>query len=132
MTAIEIKNLTKRYKDFTLDNLSLTLPMGCVMGLIGENGAGKTTTIKLITGLTSPDSGEIFVLGQNNQKNFSRVKEDIGVVLDEAYFPDAISAKLVNKIMKNTFAHWEEKTFFQLLDQFSLPTNKAFKDFCAE
>lgn len=48
MNALEIKNLTKSYPDFTLDNLNLTLPSGCIMGLVGENGAGKSTTIKLI------------------------------------------------------------------------------------
>jgi ABC-2 type transport system ATP-binding protein len=89
-----------------LDNINLTLPMGCVMGLIGENGAGKTTTIKLITGLTAPDAGDIYVLGQNNKKDFTKVKEDIGVVLDEAYFPEAINADQVNSIMKNTFKNW--------------------------
>jgi len=129
LTAIEIKNLTKRYKDFTLDNINLTLPTGCVMGLIGENGAGKTTTIKLISGLTAPDSGEIFVLGQNNKKNFKQVKEDIGVVLDEAYFPEAISAKQVSNIMKNTFRNWDETAFFSYLEKLSLPPKKAFKDF---
>ena len=46
--ALEIKNLTKTYESFKLDNLNLTLPKGCVLGLIGENGAGKSTTIKLI------------------------------------------------------------------------------------
>ena len=48
MNALEIRNLTKDYGEFTLDNLNLTLPCGCIMGLIGENGAGKSTTIKLI------------------------------------------------------------------------------------
>ena len=47
MNALEIRNLTKDYGEFTLDNLNLTLPCGCIMGLIGENGAGKSTTIKL-------------------------------------------------------------------------------------
>ena len=48
MNALEIRNLTKSYPGFTLDNINLTLPSGCIMGLIGENGAGKSTTIKLI------------------------------------------------------------------------------------
>lgn len=129
LTAIEIKNLTKSYKDFKLDNISLTLPMGCVMGLIGENGAGKTTTIKLITGLTAPDTGEIYVLGQNNKKGFTKVKENIGVVLDEAYFPEAINAKQVNNIMKSTFRNWDEKAYFRYIEKFSLPLKKPFKDF---
>jgi ABC-2 type transport system ATP-binding protein len=129
LTAIEIKNLTKRYKDFTLDNINLTLPTGCVMGLIGENGAGKTTTIKLITGLTSPDKGDITVLGQNNARDFSKIKEDLGVVLDEAYFPEAINANQVNSILKNTYKNWDEKAYFRYIEKFSLPPKKAFKDF---
>ena len=48
MNAIELRGLTKRYQDFTLDHVDLTLPSGCIMGLIGENGAGKSTTIQLI------------------------------------------------------------------------------------
>ena len=45
MNALEIKGLTKAYRDFRLDSLDLVLPSGCIMGLIGENGAGKSTTI---------------------------------------------------------------------------------------
>ena len=44
--AIEIRGLVKEYKDFKLDNVDLTLPGGCILGLIGENGAGKSTLIK--------------------------------------------------------------------------------------
>ena len=63
MNAIEIRGLTKVYKDFTLDNLNLTLPSGCILGLVGENGAGKTTTIRMLLGMTTPDSGTATVLG---------------------------------------------------------------------
>lgn len=48
MNALEIRDLCKSYPGFSLQNLNLTLPQGCIMGLIGENGAGKSTTIKLI------------------------------------------------------------------------------------
>ena len=64
MNAIEIKHLTKNYSGFSLENLNLTLPRGCIMGLVGENGAGKSTTIRMILGLTRPDSGEITVFGK--------------------------------------------------------------------
>ena len=64
MNALEIKNLTKHYGDFTLDNLNLTLPSGCIMGLIGENGAGKSTTIKLILDMIRRDEGTITLLGR--------------------------------------------------------------------
>ena len=59
MNAIEINNLTKEYKDFKLDDISLTLPSGYIMGLIGENGAGKSTTIKLLLNAINADKGEI-------------------------------------------------------------------------
>ena len=62
MNALEIKNLTKSYPGFVLDNLNLTLPKGCIMGLIGKNGAGKTTTIKLILDMIHKDSGNITIL----------------------------------------------------------------------
>ena len=61
MNAIEIKNISKHYRGFSLENLSLTLPSGCIMGLVGENGAGKSTTIRLILDMTRPDGGEITV-----------------------------------------------------------------------
>lgn len=61
--ALYLENVTKRYRDYTLDHVGFTLPSGCIMGLIGENGAGKSTTIKAITGAVRPDEGIIRVLG---------------------------------------------------------------------
>ena len=69
MNALEIKNLAKTYQDFRLENLTLTLPTGCIMGLIGENGAGKSTTIKLILNMIHKESGSITILGKDNQEN---------------------------------------------------------------
>ena len=83
MNALEIRNLTKSYPGFTLDNLNLMLPSGCIMGLIGENGAGKSTTIKLILDMIHKDSGSITILGKDNGDNIELTKEDIGVVMDE-------------------------------------------------
>ena len=88
MNAIEIRDLTKKFKGFSLDNLSLTLPSGCIMGLIGENGAGKSTTIKSILGMIRPDSGEVKVLGQDLTAD---LKNDIGIVLDEVGLPESIN-----------------------------------------
>lgn len=129
MNAIEVKNLTKKYTDFTLDNVSFTLPMGCIMGLIGENGAGKSTTIKLLLDAITRDSGEVFILGKSNKDNFKETKEDIGVVLDEAHFPESINPKQVNAIMKNTYKNWNENIFFNYMKKFDLPLKKSFKDF---
>ena len=62
--ALEIRGLTRKYEGFALDSVNLTLPRGCVMGLIGENGAGKSTFIKVITGVHAPDEGEIILKGE--------------------------------------------------------------------
>ena len=87
MNALEIKNLTKTFPGFTLDNLNLTLPSGCVMGLIGENGAGKSTTIRLILDMLHSDSGTVTILGRDNRENIRLTKEEVGVVLDEVGLP---------------------------------------------
>lgn len=129
MNALEIRNLTKSFKDFHLDNLNLTLPSGCIMGLIGENGAGKSTTIKLILDIIHKDSGSIKILGEANEKNIKLSKEDIGVVMDEVGLPECLTAKQVGKVMKHTFKNWDQDEYDHLLTKFSIPDKKQFKDF---
>jgi len=129
MNALEITNLSKSYKDFALQNINITLPKGCIIGFIGENGAGKSTTIKLILDLIGRDSGDIKVLGQDNRTAASWMKEHIGVVLDEACFPEGLQAKDVNLIMKSMYKTWDEQKFVALLSKFSLPKDKIVKDY---
>ena len=129
MNALEIKNLTKSYRDFTLDNLNLTLPNGCILGLIGENGAGKSTTIKLILDIIHKDSGTITLLGHDSEHIPLQAKEDIGVVLDEVGFPECLTAKQADNIMKYTFSCWDSAMYRQLLVKLSIPENKPFSDF---
>lgn len=128
MNALEIKNVTKKYKGFTLDNINFTLPSGCIMGLIGENGAGKSTLIKAILGMIKYD-GTISVLGAEGKAELLKAKQDIGVVLDQSYFPDGINVKQVSSIMKRTYENWDENEFFGYTDKFSLPLDRAFKDY---
>ena len=126
MNALEIKNLCKTYPGFFLDHLNLTLPSGCIFGLIGENGAGKSTTIKLILDLIRLDSGSITLLGTEHTR-LSR--EDIGVVLDEVGIPECLTASQVGKVMKNLFKNWDSARYSELLVQFSIPDGKIFKEF---
>ncbi len=129
MNALEIKNLTKSYGNFQLDHLSLTLPSGCIMGLIGENGAGKSTTIRLILNMIHKDGGSITILGKDNQDKIELTKQDIGVVMDEVGIPECLTVQQVGKIMKYTFQNWEEDTFSDLVHRLSLPEGKQFKNF---
>ena len=130
LNAIEIKGLVKEYPGFRLGSLDLTLPTGSIMGLVGENGAGKSTTIKLIMNAVRKDSGTVSVLDTDNQSAaFNMTKEDIGVVLDEAYYPEILNANDVGRIMASTYHQWEQETYEGYLQRFGLPQDKAFKDF---
>ena len=129
MNALEINNLCKSFSGFSLDNISLTLPSGCIMGLVGENGAGKTTTIKLILDIIHKDSGVITVLGKDNGENIALTKEDVGVVMDEAGIPECLTTAQVGRVMKHTFRNWNEAEYSRLVKKLSLPENKQFKDF---
>ncbi len=129
MNALEIQNLRKAYDGFLLDDISLTLPSGCIMGLIGENGAGKSTTIKLILDMIHKDGGSIRIFEKDTEESIMLLKEDIGVVLDDVGMPECLNAKQIGKIMKNTFQNWDEEQYSRLLSKFSLPTDKEFKDF---
>ena len=130
MNAIEIKGLTKRYKDFALEGLDLTLPMGCVLGLVGANGAGKSTTIRLIMDAMERDGGTVEVLGVDNKsQEFQKVKEEVGVVLDETCVPEFITARQLGKIMADTYRNWEQDAYERWLDKFQLPGNKEFKEY---
>lgn len=129
MNAIEIKDLCKTYPGFSLDHVNLTLPCGCIMGLVGENGAGKSTTIRLILDMIARDSGTITLLGKDNRENIRLLKEDIGVVLDEVGIPACLNPKQVGKIMANTFRNWEQAVYDSLLEKLAVPQEKPFKDF---
>ena len=129
MNALEIRHLTKRFPGFVLDDLSLSLPEGCIMGLIGENGAGKSTTIKLILDLLHKDAGTITILGKDQQDDLRLTKEDIGVVMDEVGIPWCMTAKQVGKIMNYTYKNWDDAVYEGLLDKLAIPRSKPFKDF---
>lgn len=129
MNAIEIRDLYKNYGDFQLDHVNLTLPEGCVMGLIGENGAGKSTTIHLILEAIRPDSGEILLYGEPIGSAFPALKEEIGVVLDESCFPEMLNLRDIDSIMRTVFKNWSTETFFGYTTRFGLPEKKKFKDY---
>jgi len=126
--AIEIKDLKKNYSNFNLEMKELKIPEGLIVGLIGENGAGKTTLIKLILNIIHKDAGTIKILDQDYQKEEQRIKEDIGVVLDDMFFPEILNAKDINIIMKDIFKNWDSEMFFQYLKDFGILPNKQIKE----
>ncbi len=125
---IEIKNLKKKYDDkFELGEIDITIPKGVIVGLIGENGSGKTTLIKLMLNIIKSDNGEIKIFGKDNKRKEKEIKEDIGVVLDNMFFPELLNAKDINNSMKDIYKNWDSKLYFSYLKEFDLPDNKSLK-----
>lgn len=129
MNALEIRGLTKRRGDFVLRGLELTLPAGCIMGLIGENGAGKSTTIRLILNGLRRDGGTIAVYGKDNRALTALEREDIGVVLDEVGLPEYLTAAQIGCMMAGIFTRWQPEVYRDYLRRLALPEDKPFKDF---
>ena len=129
MNALELRGLTKHYKDFTLGPLDLTLPGGTICGLIGENGAGKSTTIRLILDMVQRDGGTVTILGRDNRTASVRTKEEIGVVLGSEGIPLCLNAVEVGKVMAGIYHNWDAAAYTELCQKFGLPDKKQYKDY---
>ena len=128
--ALELRHVSRRLGDFELRDVNLTLPTGCILGLVGENGAGKSTTIRLLTGELRPDGGTVLVLdAEPSSPDFRSVKERLGVVLDDAWFPEILNARQVGTMMAMTYESWDAELYESYLARFALPREKNFKDY---
>ena len=128
--ALELRHVSRRLGDFELRDVNLTLPKGCILGLVGENGAGKSTTIRLLTGELRPDSGTVSVLdAEPGGPDFRAVKERLGVVLDDAWIPEILNARQVGTMMAMTYESWDAELYESYLARFALPREKNFKDY---
>lgn len=126
---LEVRNLCKAYEDFSLDNVSFSLPYGKIIGLIGENGAGKSTVIKCILNIIHKQSGEIKIFGEDIEKNAVDIKQRIGVVFNESRIPKQLNPNQVEKIASNIFKTWDTEKYHRCLKDFGLSEKKKYKDF---
>lgn len=125
--SIEIKDLEKKYSDFTLKVNELKVPSGAVIGLIGENGAGKTTLIKSILNIIKKDNGKIKIFNKDSEEQELQIKDDIGVVLDNTFFPELLNSKNIDSIMKDIYRNWDTKLFYNYLKKFGIKDNQILK-----
>lgn len=125
MNVIELRNLTKKYPQFTVDNVSLDVKKGYITGLIGPNGVGKSTLIKMMLGMIRPDSGSVTILGCDMPKQEIDIKQRIGIVSDECFYYEHLKIRDMKKMIAPFYKKWNEKKFNNYLEQFELsPTNK--------
>ena len=121
--AIELSGLTKRYADFALGPVNLTLPGGAILGLVGENGAGRTTLIKTMLGVARPDGGTVRLLGQEAEQ----AKADIGVVLEDCFFYEGLHPRDVGRVLGGVYPTWDGALFESYLNQFGLADKKSIR-----
>ena len=126
MNAIEVNGISRAYPGFLLDHISFSLPTGTILGLVGENGAGKSTLMKLILGMIRADSGSVSVLGYNDLRANPKIREDLGVVMDESCFPAVMKAAEIGTMLSMFYRNWDERDFEHLLAMLGIPKDKMF------
>lgn len=127
MNAMKLKNVTKTYSNFKLGPINLNIPSGTIVGLIGENGAGKTTLLKSILNIIKIENGSIQIFNKDYQKDENAIKEDIGIVLDNMFFPELLTAKDIDCVMKDIYQKWDSSLYQKYLMDFKIPMNKQIK-----
>ena len=127
MNSIEIRNLQKNYKNFSLTIDNLHIPEGYITGFIGPNGSGKTTTIKSLLGMVKPDSGEIKILNANINKD-TKTKENIAYVGDESGFLEESKISNLHKIISKFYSNWDEELYKKYINKFQINESKLYKD----
>ncbi len=125
--ALEIKDLQKDYKGFSLRDVSFALPQGTIMGLVGPNGAGKTTIIKLILNVVRRRSGKIRVFGLDNLTHERAIKARIGFVHETPSFVEDVPIKNIAAAVAPFYRKWDQNLFASLISEFGLPLQKKFK-----
>lgn len=125
---IVLEQVKKNYQNFTLD-CSLTVPEGCVTGLVGRNGAGKSTTFKAVLGLIGIDGGSARVFGKPAAELTKADRELMGVVLSNAGFSEYLKVKDLAPVLRNMYHSFDEAGFFEKCGRLRIPLDKQMKDF---
>ena len=132
MNAIlEVQGLTKQYpnSDFSLNNVSFSIPKGAIMGFVGENGAGKTTTIGCILNTLIKDGGSVKIFGKEMTDESTDIRNEIGVVFDTNAFPEHLTPVQISSAMRHIYTNWDNDLFVEYLRKFKLPEKKKIKTF---
>lgn len=126
MNALEVNGMYKTYPGFTLKNISFSLPMGTITGLVGRNGAGKTTTLKSIVGAVHLEGGSIRILGEQPGAD---VMQHVGMVYDECCFSELLTVKNMDCVFRSVYDNWSSDMFLGQCERYGLPINKKIKTF---
>jgi len=126
-TVIEVKNLTKRYKEtLAVDNVSFTIEKDAIYGLLGRNGAGKTTIMSILTAQNFATSGDVRIFGEDPYEN-PRVLGRMCFVREGQKYPDEATAMHAFRIARLFYPNWDQAFADDLVADFQLPTKTRIK-----
>ncbi len=125
---LEANGLRKEYRTFTLDGVTLEIPKGTILGLIGPNGSGKTTTIRMLMKMTRPDVGSIRMFGLGLDAHEKEIKNRVGYVGEEQFYYQNKKVSWTGRFVSQYFEKWDQEMFDSLLKEFNLdPSQKVGK-----
>lgn len=124
-----VDNESKMIGDFSMQEISLHLPIGYIMGLVGQNGSGKTSLFHLIMGLYTTETGRIEINGSNIKENEGKSKNDIGYVLAEELFEMQLTLKDNADMFGKYYSSYDESVFLDYCRKFSLLPNKKLRKY---
>lgn len=123
---IQLKGVSKSFKTFKLEDLTLNIPKGYIIGFVGKNGAGKTTSIKSILSLINLDGGEILYEGKSINNN--KFLQDVGIVMDEPFLAKDWNINSINSVMKIGYVNWDSKIFYKYINKFNINSSLKVKE----
>ncbi len=127
-TVMNVNQLCKSYKDFSLKSINFQIKKGTITGFVGPNGSGKTTTIKCLLNLIRHDSGNISILGLDSIKHEREIKDQLGIVLDVGYYYEDLTLSEMKRLIAPIYSAWDDKVYQHYLQRFSLPADRKIKD----
>ena len=125
MSIVEVKNLTKQYPSFLLNNVSFSLDAGRITGFAGRNGSGKTTTIKSMLNLIHANSGEITFFGMSLNGHEAEIKRRIGYSTGTVSWYPRKKLKDIVDVTKSFYPNWDESAYLKYHELFKLDENKT-------
>lgn len=128
---LTLENVNKKYEksNFSIRNISFSLPEGSILGFIGENGSGKSTTMNCILNVLRKDSGKIEIFGKEMSDEDTDIRENIGVVYDSNNFPEHLTAEQLADIFEKIYSKWDNACFEEYMQRFSLPKSQKIKTY---
>ncbi len=125
-SILEFKNITKKYDNKTaLDDITLSIPRGSIVGLLGPNGSGKTTMLKLATGLLQPTKGEVYACGL---KPGAESKDLVAYQSDKVYLNDWMNVKDLMNMLDDFYTNFNKDKALDMLKSLNINPNDKLKE----